>query len=78
MASGIDDNQHTPMAAAAHTARYDLQADMAAGAIRNGDQAAGVATGRRRGLFLHTESKKKLFFPFSKPIEKPKSKILLN
>ena len=30
MASGIDDNQHTPMAAAAHTARYDLQADMVA------------------------------------------------
>ena len=31
MASGIDDGQHTPMATAAHTTRYDLQAGMAAG-----------------------------------------------
>ena len=44
-ASGIDDDQHTPTATAAHTARYDLQAGMAAGAIRNGDQAAPVAAG---------------------------------
>ena len=28
MASGNDDRQHTPTATAAHTARYDLQADM--------------------------------------------------
>ena len=34
--------QHTPMATAAHTTRYDLQADMVAGAIRNGDQVAGL------------------------------------
>ena len=46
MASGIDDRQHTPTATAAHTARYDLQADMAAGAIRNGDQAAGIMARR--------------------------------
>ena len=31
MASGNDDRQHTPTATAAHTARYDLQAGMAAG-----------------------------------------------
>jgi hypothetical protein len=29
-ASGIDDGQHIPMATAAHTTRYDLQADMVA------------------------------------------------
>ena len=34
MASGIDDGQHTPMATAAHTTRYDLQAGMVADIIQ--------------------------------------------
>ena len=33
-ASGIDDGQHTPMATAAHTTRYDLQAGMVADIIQ--------------------------------------------
>ena len=32
-ASGNDDGQHIPMATAAHTTRYDLQADMVADGI---------------------------------------------
>ena len=57
MASGIDDDQHTPTATAAHTARYDLQADMVAtqsgrrpGGGHHGGRVCSMATqsGRQR------------------------------
>ena len=51
MASHIDDGQRIPMATAAHTTRYDLQADMVADAIRNGDQVAGRTDIMARRLF---------------------------
>ena len=40
-ASHIDDGQHIPMTTAAHTARYDLQADMVADAIRTATRWRG-------------------------------------
>ena len=51
-ASGNDDGQHTPMATALHTTRYDLQAGMVAesykadgGRNQDGDQVADIMTG---------------------------------
>ena len=40
------------MATAAHTARYDLQADMVADAIRNGDQVADIMARRLLHIVL--------------------------
>ena len=40
------------MTTAAHTARYDLQADMVADAIRNGDQVADIMARRLLHIVL--------------------------
>ena len=61
MASGIDDNQHTPMAAAVHTTRYDLQAGMAAGAIRTATRRRAWRPGGGAAYFSTLKAKKNCF-----------------